>query len=173
MNSSVGIRNRNRQKTRRRGTARKKTAAAEPVAARFFVFTIDADSAQIVKVETLNKRGRRRELSSQDKANLLQERSDARLEDMLERTFEAGIACALGDETAQEGKPETDEDAELRHLLLARLIEHSEVGDMLRSEALNRAILEALIEHSVDRAPTTVGGMADRPALGTHSVRTH
>jgi hypothetical protein len=174
MNSSVGIRNRNRQKARPRSTARREPKTAAETATRFFVFTIDADSAQIVKVEALNKRGRRRELSDEDKAHLLRERSDARLEDMLERTFEAGIACALGDETAQEGQPETDEDVELRHLLLARLIEHSEVGDMLRSEALNRAILEALIQHSIDRAPITgERRMADRPALDTHSVRTH
>lgn len=175
--NSVGIRNQNRQKTSRRSTARKqpKTAGAEPIAARFFVFTIDADNAQIVKVETLNKRGKRRVLSDQDKANLLQVRSEARLEDMLERTFEAGIACALGDETAEAGRPETDEDAELRHLLLARLIEHSEVRDMLGSEAVNRAILEALIQHSIHRAPIAVGetGTADQPARGTLSVRTH
>ena len=177
MNSSASIRNQTKPKTNRKSTARKepKAAAAEPVATRFFVFTIDADSAQIVKVETLNKRGKRRELSDEDKASLLQERSDARLEDMLERTFEAGIACALGDETAEVGKPETDEDAELRHLLLARLIEHSEVRDMLGGGSLNRAILEALIQHSINRAPIALkeGGTAARPAHDARSVRTH
>ena len=152
--SSVGVRNQSKQKASRRSTSRRepKLRSADPLAARFLVFTLDADSAQIVKVETLNKRGKRRELSDEDKTKLLQERNDGRLEDVLERTFEAGIACALGDETAGVGSPETDEDAELRHLLLARLIEHSDARDILRRDALNREFLQALIQHSIHRA---------------------
>jgi hypothetical protein len=155
MNSGVGTRNYSKKKTNRRATSPKepKPKAADSTAARFFVFTIDADSAQIVKVETLNKRGKRRQLSDEDKTRLLRERNGDPLEDMLERTFEAGIACALGAETAQESKPETDEDAELRHLLLARLIEHSDARDMLPRNALNRGFLEALIQHSINGAP--------------------
>lgn len=154
MNNGGRIRSRSGQRTPRKRTARKgrKTKTDGP-AARFFVFTIDADNAEIVKVERLGQRGERRELSEEDKTKLLQGQSDDRLEDMLERTFEAGIACALGNETADAGKPETDEDAELRHLLLARLIEHSDVPQILRSGALTRGFLGALIQHSINSAP--------------------
>jgi len=154
MNSGVGVRNHGKRKTNRRNASRKepRARAADPVASRFLVFTIDADNAQIVKVEALNEHGKRRALSSEDKTRLMRERNDNHLEDMLERTFEAGIACALGDDTAQESKPETDEDAELRHLLLARLIEHSDARDILRRDALSRGFLEALIQHSMEGA---------------------
>ena len=155
MNTGVGIRHRSKQKANRRTTSPRepKARAVDATAAGFFVFTIDASSAQIVKVETLNKRGKRRQLSDEDKARLLRERKDDGLEPVLERTFEAGLACALGAEPAQESKPETDEDAELRHLLLARLIEHSDARDMLPRNALNRAFLETLIQHSINGAP--------------------
>ena len=113
--------------------------------------TIDADSADIVRVEGLDAKGGRHELSDEEKASLIKEgRSEERLEEVLEHAFEAGIACVLGDDEDEdeETTQESPADAELRHQLLAPLIKRSAVRQLTDRAALHRAILGTLIEHS-------------------------
>lgn len=114
-----------------------------------FAFTIDPHTAQIVRVEAVDASGARRELSNEEKENLLRE-DQRRLEEVLEQAFEAGIACALGDEARQDRTEETAEDAELRHLLLSRLIEHSAGKHLLGRERLSQAIVDTLIQLSME-----------------------
>jgi hypothetical protein len=122
-------------------------------ASRFFTFTIDANTAQIVKLESQDASGARHELSDEEKANLTREGGEAGVETVLEQAFEAGIACVLGDGVRTDKGPESAEDAELRRLLLLPLIEHSPAKRFLQREFLNRAILATLIEHSAKPAP--------------------
>lgn len=112
--------------------------------------TIDADSADVVRVEGLDSTGARHELSDEEKASLMKEgRRDERLGAVVEQAFEAGIACVLGDGEEEETTQESPADAELRHMLLAPLIERSAVRQLTERAALNRAILGTLIEHSM------------------------
>ena len=113
--------------------------------------TIDADSADVVRVEGLDAKGARHELSNEEKASLIKDaRSEERLEEVLEHAFEAGIACVLGDDEDEdeETTEESPADAELRHQLLAPLIKRSAVRQLTDRAALHRAILGTLIEHS-------------------------
>jgi hypothetical protein len=111
--------------------------------------TIDPDSAEVVRVEGLDAAGARHELSDEEKASLMKEKPrDERIAEVVERAFEAGIASVLGDEE-EETTEETPADAELRHLLLAPLIERSAVRRLTERATLNRAILGTLIEHSM------------------------
>jgi len=113
--------------------------------------TIDTDSADIVRVEGLDAKGGRHELTDDEKASFIKEgRSDERLEEVLEHAFEAGIACVLGDDEDEdeETTQESPADAELRHQLLAPLIKRSAVRQLTDRAALHRAILGTLIEHS-------------------------
>ncbi len=113
--------------------------------------TIDAESAEVVRVEGLDASGARHELSDEEKTRLLREgRRDERLAEVVEDAFEAGIACVLGTGEAgeEESTREDAEDAELRHLLLAPLIERSRIRHLTERAVLNRAILGTLIEHS-------------------------
>jgi hypothetical protein len=113
--------------------------------------TIDTDSADIVRVEGLDAKGGRHELTDDEKASFIKEgRSDERLEEVLEHAFEAGIACVLGDDEDEdeETTQESPADAELRHQLLAPLIRRSAVRQLTDRAALHRAILGTLIEHS-------------------------
>jgi hypothetical protein len=169
-----------RRKASRRENAHKeeKMTGDDASSGRFFSFTIDADTAQIVKFEALDASGARHEVSDEEKQTLAHEPCEAGLEEALERAFEAGIACVLGEEGAQAGAEETededededDETAELRHLLLMPLIKHSALRRLMRREALNRAILETLIQHSIEPPPaeagsnTTAGTQPDRTA---------
>lgn len=110
--------------------------------------TIDADSAEVVRIEGVDATGSRHELSDEEKASLMKERHEERLGALVEQAFEAGIATVLGQEE-EETTEETPEDAELRRELLAPLLERSGLGHLTERTALNRAILGTLIEHSM------------------------
>jgi hypothetical protein len=138
---------------------RKRHALKSPEStAKFFAFTMDANTAQIVKLESLDASGASHELSEDEKASLARATSKEGLEEVLEQAFEAGIACVLGGEFAEDKAKESEEDAELRHLLLKPLIEHSAAKELMKREVLNRAILETLIEHSMKARPASAEG---------------
>jgi hypothetical protein len=157
MASSSGLRHRSpasKKTPERRKAAQneQETTNGDPPAERLFVFTIDANTARIVRFETVDESGDRRELSQDEKTALIDEGNEGRIEEVLEQTFEAGIACALGDDLTESPIEEAEEggqDAELRHLLLAQLIEHSPIRHLMKSEALDRAIFSTLIRHAV------------------------
>ena len=134
---------------------------------RLFTFTIDASTAQVVKLETEDASGVRHELSDEEKASLAQAGTEADLEQVVERAFEAGIACVLGGGEREDKTDEPAEEAELRHLLLTPLIEHSPARRLMQREALNRAILGTLIQHAT-KAPAAA---ESSPATGLHSDR--
>ena len=113
--------------------------------------TIDAESAEVVRVEGVDATGARHELSAEEKASFIKERRDERVLALVEHAFEAGIASVLGvgDEEEEEKTQESPEDIEFRRELLAPLIERSGLGRLKERPALNRAILGTLIEHSM------------------------
>ena len=130
--------------------------------AKFLTFTIDPKTGQIVKFESLDESGTRHELSDDEKVTLAKEGVGDKLEEIVEQAFEAGIACVLGG--ADKGQTEeSEEDAELRHLLLTPLIEHSMAKRLMRDDVLNRAILGTLIKHSMKSGAESA---ADGPAVG-------
>ena len=142
----------------------------ESAPGKLFAFTIDASTGQVLKLETLDASGARRELSDDEKANLVQAAAEEDLEQFVEKAFEAGIACVLGDDDLQPKSEEPAEEAELRQLLLTPLIEHSPVKRLMQREALNRAILGTLLQRAMKRAPAdaesapTAGPQPDRAA---------
>jgi len=114
-------------------------------------FTIDPTTARIVKLEACDAGGARRELSLEEKTSLVKRIGDRErtLERVVERAFEAGIACVLDGETESEGAVESSEDVELTHKLLVPLIEKSAARELIERKALDRAILDTLIEHAI------------------------
>ena len=111
--------------------------------------TIDADSAEVVRIEGVDPTGARHDLSDDEKVSFIKERRDERLAEVVEQAFEAGIASVLGVEDDEETAEESPEDTELRRRLLAPLIERSAVRRLTERAALNRAILGTLVEHSM------------------------
>lgn len=172
MNSNIGPRHassaRQHRTAHRRKSAPPEAKVVEPSASKLFTFTIDADTADVVKFEVLDQSGTRREPSEEEKATLMREARAGALEEVLARAFEAGITCALGDDLAGSAeREESDEEKTLRRLLLERLIEHSDMKGALQRDALGRLILESLIQHSIHEPPSTAGqstGTADRTA---------
>ena len=129
-------------------TNRRANGAADASEAKLLTITIDADTARVIRVEGVDSKGSRHELSSVEREVILQRVADGRVEDLVERAFEAGIACVLDDDAEPIAADESAEDAELRHELLAPLIERSAVKHITESGVLDRAILSTLIDHS-------------------------
>ncbi len=162
----VSVGRKNAQKEEKMPKEEKMTEIAQS-AARLFTFTIDASTAQVVKLETQDASGARHELSDEEKASLAQAGTEGSLEQFVERAFEAGIDCVLGGGEREEKADEPADEAELRHLLLTPLIEHSPARRLMQREALNRAILGTLIQHAT-KAPAAAEGS---PATGPQSER--
>lgn len=139
---------RRRESTHQKGRPHKSSDAASEAADRLFAFTINSKTAEIVKLESLDSSGARHELSEEEKTSLAGSGAEEEIQDLVERVFEAGIACVLGDEDSEHAE-ESAEDAELRHLLLTPLIEQSPVRQLIGREALSRAILGTLIRNSI------------------------
>lgn len=135
------------------------SAASNESAARLLTLTIDARTGEIVKFESLDESGVPHELSDEDKASLAREGPGDRLEEIVEQAFEAGIACVLGGGDRIQTQ-ESEQDAELRHLLLLPLIEHSMAKRLMQGNVLNRAFLRTLIQHSMEPGGDTASGAA-------------
>jgi hypothetical protein len=133
-----------------------------------FAFELDATSGAIIKCEIIDAAGMRRQLSDEDRANLAKSNTmHGRLEGLLERAFEAGIASVLGAHEEPEDPQETEEETELRRLMLEPLLKQSIVVQLVRRRILGAAILETLIQYTINPTPsetedkpTTSGGGA-------------
>lgn len=111
--------------------------------------TIDPNTAQIVKIEGITADGARHELSAEEKSVLLRRRAEKTLEEVVERAFEAGIACVLDGENGREEPTDSLEDVEITHRLLVPLIEHSAAKRLIARDTLDRAMVDTLITHSM------------------------
>jgi hypothetical protein len=111
-------------------------------------FTIDPSTGRIVKLEALTD-GVRHELTDEEKARLIQRSRQKTVERIVERAFEAGIACVLDGDGSEEEASESIEDVELTHRLLSPLIAHSAARELMAREMVDRTILDTLIEHSL------------------------
>ena len=107
--------------------------------------TLDSDTGEILKYEAVDAAGGRRELSQNERLELAKIRRGEAVEDLIERGFEAGLACLLGGADGPEDENETEEDASFRRALLRPLMEKSVVAPRLRRDALRRAIVRSLI----------------------------
>jgi hypothetical protein len=130
-----------------------------------FAFELDATTGAILKCEIIDAAGMRRELSEEDRAHLAKSKMHGRLEDLLERAFEGGIASVLGASGEHEDPQETEEENDLRRLLLEPLLKQSTVAGLVRRHVIGPAILETLLHYSINPAqseteekPATPGG---------------
>jgi hypothetical protein len=72
---------------------------------------------------------------------------------IVEQAFEAGISCVLGGKANLDDERESEEEAELRRLLLRQLIEHSPATRYMHRGAMSRAALQPLIQANLTRRP--------------------
>jgi hypothetical protein len=149
------------------GQPEKARASGSPESPRtnLVAFTIDANAGRIVKVEKVDNAGARRDLSDEDAA-MLTKGNPLTLEMIIEQAFEAGIACVLGDEAAQDDVQETEDDAALSRLLLMPLMERTPAHSLQQREVLGRAMLASAIEQAIGHRRGE-SGLAPRQEAGS------
>ena len=108
-------------------------------------------SGEIVSFEAADSAGLRREFSPRDKIELAKAWREGTVEDLIERSFEAGIATVLGDGEGADDDGETEDEAAFRRVLLKPLIERAGAAKALGRVALRRAIVRSLIRDAVAR----------------------
>lgn len=132
--------------THQKKTAPSETHESDASPRQLLAFTIDASTAHVVKLEGLDSAGGHRELTQAEMASLSKDIRRGTLTEALEQAFEAGIACALGDDSSHPRQPESAKEAELRHLLLELLIEDSTAKGLMQRDVIGRAVLGTLID---------------------------
>jgi hypothetical protein len=116
---------------------------------RRLAFTIDATTGEVIKIEGADSAGQHRELSKTERLDLAKERRGGGVEALLDRAFEAGIACLLDDDDREEGESETEEEAGVRQVLLRPLMERTLAAHAMRREVLRQAIVQTLIQDGI------------------------
>ena len=151
---------------RRAGKPKSPTGSELPPDADLFTITIQAETGQIVKIQRAERGNGRSELSDQERADLLKKGSKDTLEALIEQAFEAGIACVLGDAIGRSEAEESEEEANLRHLLLDPLIRQSPVQRLMQREVLSRAFLGTVVQHALDPVSPDLGSSSAQQRYG-------
>ena len=138
----------------RKGVASFK-AGAEPVDSaeeiEQLVVTFNAGIGEIVKVEKVDKAGKRIELTEEECAKLAGQDEVEEIEAALEEAFEAGVAVMLGDESeAEDAEDDNDEESALRQLLIHGFLERHPVRlRLLHQLLLRRLLLRRLLKRAL------------------------
>jgi hypothetical protein len=146
----------------------KAAASTQAMPYRRLGFTLDTSTGEIIKIESGDSAGQRRELSKTERLELAKESRGAGVEALLERAFEAGVASLLDDEDGKEEESETEEEAGVRQVLLQHLMERTFAARALRREVLRQAIVQTLIRDIVSsgesESETSKAQKSDRAA---------
>jgi hypothetical protein len=147
--------------------APKSPTTSEPASdSDLLTITIQAKTGQIIKIQSAEGSDGRNELSDQERADLLKKGSKDTLESLIEQAFEAGIACVLGDQIGRSEAEESEEEADLRHLLLEPLIRQSPVRRLMQREVLSRAFLGTVVQHALDPVSPDLGSSTAQQRQG-------
>jgi len=101
---------------------------------------VTINSGRIVKVEKIDKSGKRQELAEEDLTKLAGEDELEEIESSLEESFEAGVAVALGEEYDADEADEDEEEKSVRRLLLGGLLRRK-----VRQRILQRMVVGRLL----------------------------
>ena len=114
------------------------------------IFTLNAATGAIIRVEMIDPDGKRHEVPKGEVEALAGKDNLHEIETALDDAFEAGISSVLeptGEGASQrEAEEETEEDRELRKVLLTRLIRR-DVRRRLQHRLVQRLMLSQTLKH--------------------------
>ena len=144
------------RESERKGVASFKSGAEAVGAAEEeqLVVTINSPTGRIMKVEKLDKSGKRQELAEEEFAKLTGEDEVEEIEGALEEAFEAGIAAVLGEEFEADEGYEDEEEVSLRRVLIGGLLRRS-----VRRRILQRLVLSRLLHRASKGYPNKHKGV--------------
>jgi hypothetical protein len=112
------------------------------------MMTIDLPMGKIVKVEKIDKAGKRHELAEEEWAKLVSNDEVEDIEVALEEAFEAGIAAVLGERYEDEG--EDDEEKAVRRFLIHELLgPHPVQRRILQRVLVSRVLRRRILKRSL------------------------
>ena len=135
------------RESERKGVASFKPGAEGAAEDEQLMVTINPAMGGIVRVERVDKAGKRQELVEEDLAKLVGEDEVDEIEAALEEAFEAGIAVVLGDSYEDEEAYEDDEERALRRLLVGGLLRRS-----VRRRILQRVLVSRVLRRNTVKA---------------------
>jgi hypothetical protein len=110
------------------------------------IFTVNATTGAIIKVEKIDARGKRRETRRDESIALTDEDSLREIEGTLDEAFEAGITSVLGPDSGPDPGASSTEDNELRHVLLEEIIGR-DIRRRLQHRLVQKLILSKALAH--------------------------
>jgi hypothetical protein len=137
-----------------------------------FAFTIDASTGQITRLEKVDSAGARRPLSEQDKAGLQPGPTWPTLEAIIEQAFEAGVDCVLGNEDEKDEAQESEDEVEVRRILLLPLMERGRMMALRQRSVLGQAILATALQQITAPHTSEAEGSPAQPKSGA-AVKPH
>ena len=108
------------------------------------VLTVSTATGHIIKIERLDKAGKREELSDAQCAELAGDDEVEEIEAGLEEAFETGVAATLG-----EDDEDADDGESIERLLIGRLVERRPGLRGLRRRFLHRLLLRRLLRRRI------------------------
>ena len=106
------------------------------------VVTINPAVGGIVKVEKIDKAGKREQLSDEESARLVGEDEVDEIQDAIEEAFEAAVMSVIGEEDQAERENDDEEEKAIRRFLINDLIPRA-----VRRRILHRLLLSRMLRH--------------------------
>jgi hypothetical protein len=104
------------------------------------IFTMNAATGAVLKIEKIDPSGKRREVPKEETVALAGKDNLHEIEAALDEAFEAGISSVLEPSADEEPSDETEEEIELRRVLLSQLIDRS-IRRRLQRRLVDRLVL--------------------------------
>ena len=120
---------------------------------RQLLFTLDAATHQVIKVETVTRTGAHRELSERQSAELMGDDDLDSLESAIDEAYEAGVAEGLGEAE----NAEDDEELALEQLLIDPGVELQLLQRGIGRLLVRKVLLRRLLRRRLARPVTTSG----------------
>ena len=126
------------RESERKGVSSFKSAPEEET--QHLVVTINPAKGGIVKVEKIDKAGKREELSDEESARLVGEDEVDEIQDAIEEAFEAAVMSVIGEEDQAERENDDEEENAIRRFLINDLIPRA-----VRRRILHRLLLSRML----------------------------
>ena len=110
------------------------------------VFTVNTATGAVIKIEKLDAAGKRQEVQKNETLKLVGKDNFHEIESALDEAFEAGIASVFEPEDEEEEVAESEEETELRRVLLVGIVGRN-VRRRLQRRLVQRLILSQTLRH--------------------------
>lgn len=128
------------------GAKRERTRHAAGDETKQLIFTLNAATGAIIKIEIVDASGKRKDIPREETVALAGKDNLHEIEAALDEAFEAGISSVFEPTDDDEPSDETEEEKELRRVLLMRLIGRN-VRRRLQHRLVQRLILSRTLKH--------------------------